>query len=513
MYQVIIVGAGPVGLCSAIALSQQGIQSVVIEKHPSTTQHPKARGVNGRSMELFRSWGLEDDLKPYQMEREAYRFTWMEELQGKEITRVSATVDYRQYSPSENAVIAQDDVERVLLQKAQTMPLIDLRFHTEMISATQNESQVTVNVRSRSDGREEALEGQYLIAADGAHSSLRDRFGVEMKGQENLGVFCNIYCEMDLDAYVRNRPSVGFIFTRPDIRGTFLMARKGHQKWLVGTRIEGKTGLKKGMFTDPFCIDFIKKVVGDPDVKVDLINRAFWTMAALIANKYRVGRVFFAGDAAHRLPPTGGFGMNTGIQDAHNLAWKLAMVLKGKADSVLLDSYFTERNQVAETNTKWSMQNAKRFETIFAALERKDMSTFREALEDQTNHVNNILFDLGFVYGASYQDRETYKPSAEVGARAPHCWLTCAEKKISTLDLFNTRFVLLCHPDARHWISTYQTWPCHIMTIGEVGEYQDVNRDFLRLYGISQEGAVLVRPDGHVAWRAIDAAGVVATHP
>ncbi len=504
MHQVIIIGGGPVGLSAAICLAEQGIASVLVEKHPSTTDHPKARGVNGRTMELFRSWGIEDRMKQYQMPREAYRFTWLEDLQGKEITRVPATVDYSQYSPTENAIIAQDDVEKELFIKAKSMPLIDLRFDTEMVHASQDEKQVVVEIHNKAHKQKERLTAHYLIAADGARSSLRKLFGVEMEGADNLGLFCNIYCEMNLDKYIYHRPSVGFMFTRPDIMGTFMLAKDCQRKWLVGARIDAYPQLTRGMFTEEFCIDFVKKIVSDPDVEVRFINKSFWTMAALIANQYRVDRVLFVGDAAHRLPPTGGFGMNTGIQDVHNLGWKLAMVLNNHAKDSLLDTYFTERSQIAKTNTLWSVTNAKRFETIFTALAQGDLSTFEEALRDQTHHINNILLDLGYVYGSEYQNRDEYKPSAEIGARAPHCWLEKDAKQISSLDLFNKQFVLMCHPESNYWQERYQKWPCRVVTIGEEGEYKNPDHDFLALYGISKKGAVLIRPDGHVAWRAND---------
>ena len=509
MHKVIIIGGGPVGLSAAICLSYQGIKSILIEKHPTTTNHPKARGVNGRSMELFRSWSLENQMKQYQMPREAHGFTWIEDFQGREITRVQATVDYSQYSPTGNAVIAQDDVERELFNKAQSMSLIDLRFNTEMIHATQDGTQVTVEILNKKTNHKETLTAQYLIAADGANSPLRKLFNIEMEGIDNLGLFCNIYCEMNLDKYVEHRPSAGFMFTRPDLRGTFLLSKKGHKKWLVGIRIGANPNVTKESFTDDFCVDYVKKIINDPEVEVNLINKAFWTMAALIAKQYRVGRVFVAGDAAHRLPPTGGFGMNTGIQDVHNLAWKLAMVLKGQADESLLDTYFTERAQIAETNTSWSMNNAKRFETIFTALAKNDLVTFEEALKDQAHHINNILLDLGFVYGSEYQTHEKYKPSAKIGARAPHCWLLKRNEQkdneqMSTLDLYDTQFVLVCHPEARYWQDKYHQFPCKIVTIGEQGEYLDKNHDFLEKYEISKQGAVLVRPDGHVAWHAHD---------
>lgn len=509
-HKVIIVGGGPVGLSAAICLAQQGIKSILIEKHPTTTNHPKARGVNGRSMELFRSWGLEEQMKNYQMPREAYRFTWLEDFQGKEITRVQATVDYSSYSPTENAIIAQDDVEYELFNKAKELSLIELRFNTEMIFTTQNKDQVVVETFNKGSNQKETLFAQYLIAADGANSSLRDLFNIEMEGVDSLGVFCNIFCEMNLDKYVEHRSSAGFMFTRPDVRGAFLLSKKDQQKWLVGVRLDSNPNLTKESFTDDFCVDYVKKIINDPEVKVRLINKAFWTMAALIAKQYRVGRVFLAGDAAHRLPPTGGFGMNTGIQDVHNLAWKLAMVLKGNADESLLDTYFTERFQIAKTNTSWSISNAQRFEKIFIALEEGDLVSCEEALKDQAHHINNILLDLGFVYGCEYQDEEEYTPTAKLGSRAPHCWLLKDNQELSILDLYDNEFVLVCDPDACQWQKKFLQFSCKIITIGAQGEYSDKNHDFLEKYGISKQGAVLVRPDGHVAWRSNDQNGEMA---
>lgn len=202
--------------------------------------------------------------------------------------------------------------------------------------------------------------------------------------------------------------------------------------------------------------------------------------------------------------------MNTGIQDVHNLVWKLAMVINHQAEESLLDTYFTERVQIAKTNTFWSMSNAKRFEKIFTALAENDLTTFEVALKDQTHHVNNILLDLGFVYGKEYQTQNDYKPSAEIGARAPHCWLLMDNKQKSTLDLYDNQFVLACNPEAHFWQDQYQHFPCKIVTIGEQGEFLDKNHDFLKKYEISKQGAVLVRPDGHIAWRSNDEKGKMA---
>lgn len=508
-----IIGGGPVGLSAAISLARQGISSVLIEKHPGTTNHPKARGINGRTMELFRQWGVSESMKQYQMPPESRRFTWIEDFQGKEITRVESAIDYSLFSPSERAVIAQDCVEKELFAEASGMPLIDLRFNTEMMSAVQDANQVTVEIVHRDTQQKETLHFQFLIAADGAYSPLRKQLNVEMEGEDNLGEFCNIYCEMDLDKYVKDRPSVGFMLVRPDLRGTFILAKDGLKKWLIGVRIGNNTPFKKEMFSDEFCVEYVKRIINDPQVDVRLINKGFWTMAALIAKQYRVGRVFFAGDSAHRLPPTGGFGMNTGIQDAHNLAWKLAMVIKKQAHESLLDTYFPERHQVAEVNTNWSMSNAIRFRSIYEALEKNDLTAFEKNLKDQVRHIDNILLDLGFVYGSEYQTQETYKPSTAVGARAPHCWLSKDSKQISTLDLFEDQMILVCSSEAKTWQERYSQFPCKIVTIGNQGDYVDVQGDFLEKYAITSQGAVLVRPDGHVAWHATDESGAIADLP
>lgn len=509
-YQVGIVGGGPVGLSAAINLARLGIRSVLIEKHPGTTNHPKARGINGRTMELFRQWGVDAQMRQYELPSEARRFTWIEDFQGKEITRIQAEGDYSLYSPTDRAIIAQDCVEKELLEKAKSMPLIEVRFNTEMVSAVQDHEKVTIEILNKQTDQKETLHFQYLIAADGAYSSLRKQCHIEMEGEENLGEFCNIYCEMDLDQYVKDRPSVGFMFVRPDLRGTFILSKDGMKKWLIGVRIGGQSPYTREMFTDEFCVEYVKKIVNDPKVEVRLINKGFWTMAALIAKQYRLGRIFLAGDAAHRLPPTGGFGLNTGVQDAHNLAWKLAMVINDQAYDGLLDTYFTERAQIAHVNTDWSLKNAKRFHRIYEALAENDIPTFEAALRDQTRHINNVVLDLGFIYGGSYQTQEEFKPAAKVGARAPHCWLQKGSTRISTLDLFESQFVLVCSPEAKSWQEKYQQFPCKIITIGKQGDYQDPQADFLEKYDLTPKGAVLIRPDGHVAWRAKEDEGSIA---
>jgi putative polyketide hydroxylase len=501
-FPVIIIGGGPVGLSMALLLAQQKIHCLLVEKHPHTTNHPKARGVNGRSMEIFRQLGLESHLEKYKLPAEATRFIWLEDFQGQEVTRVEDNTDYAKQSPTTRAVIAQDNVEDELYNKAVNSEYIDLHFNMKMTSAEQNSERVLITVVNQASNETTQVTGDYLIGADGAYSSLRDIFGVNMQGADNLGEFCNIYCEMNLDRYIAHRPSVGFMFTREDILGTFILAKAGFQKWLVGVRLRDEAGFSKDMFTDDYCVQFVKDVVRDDSVDVKLINKGFWTMAALIADQYRVGRVFLAGDAAHRLPPTGGFGMNTGIQDAHNLAWKLAFVLNGYANDSLLNTYESERLPIAYTNIMWSNKNAERFNKIYSSLIEEDYQSFKNALADQTNHLNNINLDLGFIYGQDYANHSDFQQTSVVGGRAPHCWLKSHDKTYSTLDLFVDKYILLCAKESEHWHSVLKNkpFPYQILVIGKEGDYEDINQDFSQLYDIDNDGAVLVRPDGHIAW-------------
>ncbi|MFC3908851.1 FAD-dependent monooxygenase [Legionella dresdenensis] len=513
--QVMIVGAGPVGLSMAIGLARQGIECIIVEKHPSTTNHPKARGINIRTMEILRAWGVEKAVRQYQLPAEAHRFIWLESLQGKELTRVIAKPQPENISPTTMAMISQDWVEQELLEAARQYPQISCHFNTKMSRFEDKGQSVITHVINPENKQECVIESDYLIAADGASSSIRQALNITMEGKDNLGKFCNIYCEMDLSKYLADRPSVGFMFTRSDITGTSMLTKDGQRRWLVGVRFDGDDGLTKESFTDEFCINYVKKLIADDSIDVKLINKAFWTMAALIASEYRHNRILLAGDAAHRLPPTGGLGMNTGIQDAHNLAWKLAAVIHGYADEKLLDSYFSERAPVAFSNIQWSTKNAMRFNRIFTAIYEQDYRTLTEALEEQNEHLNQIGRDIGFRYEqgallpentqAPEENTDRYQPSTYPGSRAPHYTLQKDGQNLSTLDLFDKEFVLLCSDQDRDWqeaAAALTNCPLTCYRIGPNGELQDPQGNWLAMYEIDQHGAVLVRPDGHVAWRS-----------
>ncbi len=514
---VLIVGAGPVGLSMALALARQHISSIVIERHPGTTNHPRARGVNVRTMELFRLWGNAAELLMFEQPKEARRIIWAKSLQGEEITRVTMEESITSaYSPMQASLVSQNRVEESLYHTLIQYEEAEVRFLNELISFEEDKTGITARILNKTTHQEEIIRTHYLIAADGAHSRIRKFLNISMEGPDNLGQFCSVYCEMDISTWTKHRPSIGYFFTDLALAGRFLASVDGANRWIVGLRFaEGNT---KEHFTDDYCINKIRHLVGLPHLAIHLINKSFWTMGAQIASHYRHGRVFLAGDAAHRLPPTGGFGMNTGIQDAHNLAWKLAFVINKKASDKLLNSYYAERAPVAEQNIKWSVENAKRYTDIYTAIHSGDMEKLKFYLQDQQKNLNYSGLDLGFIYHSDAilsENNQTlsitpaeYIPTTLPGSRAPHIPLSKQGKTISTLDLFEKDFVLFVGKEGDAWrdaakaLTKTFSYPLQVYKVAEEGDYQDPSHSWSHTYAITPTGAVLIRPDGHVAWRS-----------
>jgi len=515
---VLIIGSGPVGLSMALALARQNIQSIVVERHPGTTNHPRARGVNVRTMELFRQWGNATELLKYEQPKEARRIIWAQSLQGEEVTRVTMDdSDTSRYSPVQASLVAQDRVEESLYHSLLNYKeTVAVQFLKEFISFEEDKMGITARILNKKNNQEEFIRAQYLISADGAHSRIRKQLGISMEGPDNLGQFCNIYCEIDISLWTKHRPCIAYSFVDPKLSGRFLASVDGANRWIIGLRFSKEDS--KEIFTDEYCINEIKKLVGLPSLTVNIINKSFWTMAAQIASQYRKNRVFLAGDAAHRLPPTGGFGMNTGIQDAHNLAWKLAFVINNNASDKLLNTYYEERAPVAEQNIKWSTENAKRYTEIYEAIHSGDMEKLKVKLHDQQKNLNYSGLDLGFIYHSSTINSENdqtlsvtpseYLPTTLPGSRAPHVKLIKNDKIISTLDLFEKDFVLLIGSEGESWravaceLAQTFSFPLKVYRVANDGDLIDPEHTWHESYNITTTGAVLVRPDGHVAWRS-----------
>ena len=344
---VVLIGGGPTGLSLALALARQNISSLVIEKNPGTTDHPRARGVNTRTMELFRQWGNYPELLKYKRSKEACRFIWIESFQGNEIARVAmddSSTDH--YSPVHTSLVSQDIVEESLYNALLDYKETTVQYLKEFVSFEEDVSGIIVKILNKVTNQTEFIRTEYLIGADGTRSNVRNQLGILMEGPGNLGQSCSIYCEIDISKFTNYRPCAGFIFANPKLPGKpYFASADGANRWIVMLRLTEDNS--KDNFTDEYCISEIRRITNLPNLEVKIINKNFWRMGAQIASDYRKGRVFLAGDAAHILPPTGGFGMNTGVQDAHNLAWKLAFILKYNVSNRLLDTYHDERAPIA----------------------------------------------------------------------------------------------------------------------------------------------------------------------
>jgi len=513
---VLISGGGPVGLTASLLLSRHGVRSLLVERHPSTARTPKARGINARTMEVFRQCGIDQAVRDAGLaEGGTGLIVWTETLAGREIERRvpgRAVPKNMAVSPMKNCLCAQDDLEPVIRRYAEQAGPGELRFNTEMTSFTQTADGVAGVLTDRLTGAETPFSARYLISAEGAQSRMRRALGVNMHGQEKVYDSVNILFHAELTPWVKDRPAALYFVEQEDLRATFLTIN-GRDRWGFLIHSISKFGWRKEDFTPEFCVDLIRKAIGIPDIPVELLGVSPWEASAIVADRYRAGNVFLTGDAAHEMPPTGGFGMNTGVQDVHNLTWKIAAVLRGKADETLLNSYHDERQPLAEITTKNALENA--------------LSMGRNERQSRVLPRREFLNEQGLIFGVPYESTAVipdgtppaaiddpiteYIPSARPGSRAPHVWVKRGKEQVSTLDLFGPHFALLAGRDGAAWKRAAEavapSWPplvAHV--IGVDGEFSDPGGNWHTDYGIEPGGALLVRPDGYVAWRSRSAA-------
>ncbi|MFS2051105.1 FAD-dependent monooxygenase [Variovorax sp. CT11-76] len=505
---VLVVGGGPVGLTASLYLSLFGIESLLVERHPGTAILPKARALNARTMEMYRQIDLEDAIRAVAMpDRFGGTILWSESLAGREIKRLHpgrGSAANQALSIAGNCGCSQDILEPVLRQRAEAAGPGRLRFGTALRELNCDADGVTATIED-AEGRGEQVRARYLIAADGSQSRIRQQLGIGRRGEADVYDSINIHLRADLTPWIAERPAALYLIEQPELRGTFLTIN-GSDRWGFLVTSLSHYGFTPEQFTPAFSTEIVRRAVDVADLAVEVLGVSAWKASAMVAERYRAGPVFLAGDAAHEMPPTGGFGLNTGVQDAQNLAWKLAAVLRGEAGDALLDSYDAERRPVGEAVTHTSLLNA-------LSMGRTARQT--EAVLPRKEFLNEI----GLVFGARYASRavvsqeepapvadaiEAYVPSATPGCRAPHVALRKASRKLSTTDLLGRGFVLLTAPAGSAWRGAADRLEGPRVANAVIGDEirEEDGGDWLAAYGLREDGAVLVRPDGHVAWRS-----------
>jgi putative polyketide hydroxylase len=481
---VVVVGGSLVGLSAAVFLAGHGVPVTLVEKRASSSAHPRAIGYTTRTLELFRAAGVELPATtqghgpPRRAHVESLAGTWFDEY----VWSANAEPRY-EYSPAAATAIAQDRLEPILRNRAVALGA-ELRLGTEMTGFTQDDDGVSITLQPR-DGAGYQMRAQYVVAADGARSRIRNALGINRSGEGLLSIQRSILFRAPIDHYLEH----GVVQFEIKQRGlTAFLTTYSDGRWVL-------------MLSDDIDRDpdqqraVVRQAVGIPDLPVELLTSGRWELAALIADRFRAGRVFLAGDAAHQLPPNrGGYGANTGIEDVHNLAWKLAAVLRGEARPALLDTYDAERRPIA-----WL-----RHEQIFA---RSDYKAYLDGPASDVEVIDDIAMELGQLYrsaavlGASEALPPAQRPdqwAGQPGTRAPHLALRGADGPTSsTLDLVQHGWVLLTQDDG--WTDATKRVDVAFVRL-DASEVLGP-KPFHEAYGVGPGGASLVRPDGYIAAR------------
>ncbi|MGA9885773.1 MAG: FAD-dependent monooxygenase [Candidatus Acidiferrales bacterium] len=513
---VLIVGGSLVGMSTALLLGQHGIRSLAVEHHRGTAIHPRAAMITQRTMEILREVGIEQIV----MRKSDEQFVQdgaimaLESLTGKEIAWFISNLNegVRDVSPCLRLFITQNLLEPLLQSRAQELGA-ELRFATEMVSFEEDRDGVSAVIRHRDTGEASTVRAQYLVAADGSHSKVRESLGIRMLGHGVVSKSITIYFHGDVGPLLRGRSLSVMYVVNPVLNGFFRIEKPFTSGFLavhwLGDPQNPVTDVSQGL-TEEKCYAMLRSALGDDNVPVKIDNVMHWDAEADTAECFRQGRFFLAGDSAHVMPPHGGFGGNTGVQDAHNLAWKLAYVLRGIAGPELLSTYDSERRPAASFTVE---QAFSRYVSRAAPYLRSN---------DMRPLENDLNIECGYVYrsaGIIPEDENAAsghinprESKAMPGTRAPHLYLEKGAERISTLDLFGGNFVLLTGSEGKAWsecaraAAKQSSIDLDIYSVGSAG-LTGSSGEYEAAYGISPTGVVLIRPDGFVAWRAKTADG------
>jgi putative polyketide hydroxylase len=486
-------------MMTALLLARAGVESAVFERKPGTSAHPKAMGLSRRTAEILRQHGLIDRIMGGSLPIEGRSLgIWAKSLVGEEYGRVPLAALHSEFTPCKPMHCPQTWTEKVLLEALNHEPVADVRFSSEVVSVEAREDDVLLQLSTG-----ERVRAQWVVAADGAGSDVRRDLSIETDGPGEFGHFVNVMFHARYGRHLRDRLAILYQALSKEYFETFV-AVNGDNLWLMHHFLqpnETPEDYTKGRFEG-----IIRQVSGLPDEPVEVISMRHWVMSPKVAMRFRVGRVFLVGDAAARLSPAGGLGLNTGLQSSHNLAWKLAAVVRGEATDVLLDSYEAERHAAALRTMDNTNENAfEVFEIIQAGL-KGEVDRVRQLVAHSRRGGAGLGQDLGVTYesGAFISDGtkppkvadpiNDYIPSACPGCRAPHVWIERNEGRRSILDLFEGTIVLVVGRKGGGWPEP---------PFGSLmrNHLDFICEEFEGVYGIEESGAVLVRPDGYVGAR------------
>jgi len=551
---VLVIGAGPAGLTVSALLATQGVKALTVTRYAGTAHSPRAHITNQRTVEVFRDLGIEDRLlKIATPSSFMSNNVWATSFAGQEIARlqtwgtgVERKADYEAASPASMCNAPQHLLEPLIRVAAEERGA-DIRFNTELVSISQDETGVTAVIQNRLTGQEETVRARYAVGADGARSTVAEQLGFPMKGETGLGAALNVWVEADLTKYCEYRPGVLYWMTQPGNdywvgSGTWINV-KPFTEWVVLSMYDPADG--EPDTSEEALTARVQSTIGDPSVKVTIKAVSKWQINHMVAETYQIGRVFLAGDAAHRHPPANGLGSNTSVQDAFNLAWKLAAVVSDQADPRLLETYTEERQPVGDFVVDRALQSVRDMAPISQSLgfrpgqsadegwqSLNDLFSPTEAAAarrvelDKAVKLQNYQFNaLGVELGQHYtsaaviDDGEPwpvtekdpqlhYLATTKPGASLPHVWLQHGIQKVSTLDTVGRgKFTLITGIDDEVWreaareVAETLGIEIRVSQVAVRGEYDDVLGAWTNIRDISDSGCLLVRPDRFVAWR------------
>ena len=559
---VLVIGTGPAGSATAALLSSYGIETMVVNRYRWLANTPRAHITNQRTMEVLRDLGKEVEAEAYLHATEQDLMgenVFCESLAGEEIGRMKSwgkhplsRAEHQLSSPSHMNDLPQTFMEPLLYSTACKRGAQG-RMSTEYVSHKQDANGVTTTLRDRLSGREFEVRSKYLVGADGGNSLVAEHIGTPIEGKMGVGGSMNILFRADLSKYVAHRPSVLYWVMQPgaDVGGIGMGLVRMIRPWNEWLIVWGYDINEPAPEVDEeFATGVARQLVGDPELEIELLSANVWTVNDAYATHMQKGRVFIMGDAAHRHPPSNGLGSNTSIQDAFNLSWKLAAVLKGQAGDALLDSYSVERAPIAKQIVTRANQSIGEFGPIFEALGMtggEDIEKIKASMDARTNAGvdgekqrsairDAIAFKKYEFYAHGVEMNQRYKSAAVVtddqmepafdldaelhyqpttwpGARLPHVWVFDRDSgaEVSSLDLCGKGlFTVLTGIGGEAWIDAAAAVGAEMgleivaHVIGPRQPHVDHVGDWARASEISDTGCLLIRPDQHVGWRAAD---------